>query len=163
MAWYVLYTNARAEKKAELRLQQIGIETFLPLHRVKRQWSDRVKIVETPLFNSYIFVNCNEYQVRELPLIYGIARVVYYLNRPAIVRLEEIEAIKKFLVIAQGKKIITCGDEVEILAGPFKAKIGKVLQITNKIAKLILKEIGVNISVSLQEIDKTNLEKQDQI
>ena len=159
MAWYVLYTSARAEKKAELKLQQMGIETFLPLHKVKRQWSDRVKIIDAPLFNSYIFVNCNEHQVRELPLVYGVARVVFYLNRPAIVREEEIEAIKEFLVIAQGRTIITCGDEVEIIAGPFKTKTGKVLRITNNKAKLMLKEIGVNISVSLQEVNKTILEK----
>ena len=154
MAWYVLYTSARAEKKAQDRLRQMNIETFLPLHKVKRQWSDRVKEVEAPLFNSYIFVNCNEHQVRELPLVYGIARVVFYQGRPAIVRDKEIEAIKEFLVIAQGKKIIITGDEVEIITGPFKSKTGKVLHITNKGAKLVLKEIGMNISVPLQEIDK---------
>lgn len=154
MAWYVLYTSARAEKKTQERLRQMGIETFLPLHKIKRQWSDRVKEVETPLFNSYIFVNCNDHQVRELPLVYGIARVVFYLGLPAIVRDEEIEAIKEFLVIAKGRKVVSTGDEVEILTGPFKSKTGKVLYITNKEAKLILKEIGMNISVSLLDIDK---------
>lgn len=154
MNWYVLYTSARAEKKAEQRLRQMGIETYLPLHKVKRQWSDRVKTVEVPLFNSYIFVKCNEHQVRELPSVYGIARVVFYLNRPAIVREEEIEAIKEFLVVAQNKKIITSGDSVEIINGPFKNKAGKVLHITKTKAKLIIEEIGINISVSLQEIDK---------
>ena len=154
MTWYVLYTSAKAEKKAEQRLQQMGIETFLPLHKVKRRCSDRVKTVEVPLFNSYIFVKCNEHQVRELPRVYGIARVVFYLNRPAIVREEEIEAIKEFLVVAQNKKIITSGDNVEIITGPFKNKAGKVLHLTKTKAKLIIEEIGINISVSLQEIDK---------
>lgn len=154
MAWYVLYTSARAEKRAQERLEQMGIETFLPLHKIKRQWSDRVKTVEVPLFNSYIFVNCNEHKVRELPLVYGVARVVFYLDRPAVVRDEEIEAIKKFLEVARDKKIITRGDEVEILAGPLKSKAGKVLHISRTKAILVLKEIGINVSVSLQELGK---------
>lgn len=154
MAWYVLYTSAKAEKKVQERLRQMGIETFLPLHKVKRQWSDRVKTVEVPLFSSYIFVNCNEHQVLQLTQVYGISRVVYYLNRPAIVKDQEIEAIKKFLVVAQNKKIINCGDQVEIIKGPFKNQACKVLQIAKTKAKLVIEEIGVNISVSLQEIDK---------
>ncbi|MFA6770674.1 MAG: UpxY family transcription antiterminator, partial [Bacteroidales bacterium] len=153
MAWYALYTSARAEKKVEERLKMMDVETFLPLHKVKRKWSDRIKIVEAPLFTSYIFVNCSEHQVRELPLVYGIAQVVYYLNKPAVIRDKEIEAIKEFLVIAEGKKIITSGDEVEILSGPFKSKTGKVLHITSNKAKLVLKEIGLNVSVSLEEVD----------
>ncbi len=154
MAWYVLYTSARAEKRAQERLEQVGIQTFLPLHKVKRQWSDRVKEVEVPLFNSYIFVNCEEHKVRELPLLYGVVCVVLYLGKPAVVREKEIEAIREFLKIAQGRKIITTGDEVEILSGPFKDKSGKVLHINKKKAKLVIKEIGVNISVSLLELDK---------
>ena len=154
MAWYVLYTSARAEKKAQDRLEQMGVECFLPLHKIKRQWSDRVKTVEVPLFNSYIFVNCNDHQVRQLPLVYGVVRVVFYLGRPAVVREEEIEAIKEFLVIAQDKNIIASGDEVEIMGGPFKNKEAKVLHISSKKAMLVLKEIGINISVSLQEIGK---------
>ena len=154
MAWYVLYTSPRAEKKAQERLRQMGIETFLPLHKVKKQWSDRVKTVEVPLFNSYIFVKCNDHQVRQLPLVYGVTRVVFYLNKPAIVREKEIDAIKEYLKIAQNKKIITSGDKVEIITGPFKHKAGKVLHLTKTKAKLIIEEIGINISVSLQEIDK---------
>ena len=50
MEWYVLYTTARAEKHVELKLQAEGVETYLPLHKCPRKWSDRVKMVEMPLF-----------------------------------------------------------------------------------------------------------------
>ena len=57
--WFALYTKARAEKKLGLALDRLGIENYLPLISEKRQWSDRVKVIESPLFKSYIFVRIN--------------------------------------------------------------------------------------------------------
>ena len=54
-SWYVLYTAPRAEKQVRDRINALGVECWLPLHRAPRVWSDRVKIVELPLFNSYLF------------------------------------------------------------------------------------------------------------
>jgi transcription antitermination factor NusG len=153
--WYVLYTSARAEKRAEERLKETGVETFLPLHRVKRKWSDRVKVVEQPLFFSYIFVNCDDYKLRQLPFVYGVSRIVYYNGRPAVVRENEINAIKEFLDIAKHREIISNGDEVEILCGPLKSKSGKVIEVNDKYAKLTIEELGAKICVSLLELNKT--------
>jgi hypothetical protein len=50
--WLVIYTKPRAEKKVNERLLEEGFETYLPLQKVIRQWSDRKKKVEVPLFNS---------------------------------------------------------------------------------------------------------------
>lgn len=152
--WYVLYTSARAEKRAEKRVRQTGVETFLPLHKVKRRWSDRIKVVEQPLFSSYIFVNCDDYKLRQLPFVYGVSRIVYYNGRPAVVREEEIEAIKEFLDIAKHREIISNGDEVEILCGPLKSRKGKVIEVNEKYAKLTIEELGAKICVSLLELKK---------
>ncbi len=152
--WYVLYTTARAEKRVEERLRQMGMETFLPLHRVKRRWSDRMKLVEIPLFNSYVFVRCSEPKLRELLLVYGVARIVFYLGRPAVVRELEIDAIKEFLVVAAEREIVSCGDEVDIVCGPFEKLDGKVIEVGTKFAKLYLKELGAKIYVSLLNISK---------
>ncbi len=152
--WHVLYTSARAEKRAEARLREVGVETFLPLHMVKRKWSDRVKVVEQPLFSSYIFVNCDDYKLRQLPFIYGVSRIVYYNGRPAIVKQVEIDAIKEFLEIARNREIIASGDEVEILCGPLKSKSGKVIEVNEKYAKLTIEELGAKICVSLLKLNK---------
>jgi len=56
MNWYLLYTASRAEKQVEQRIKLEGVEVFLPMHLTPRKWSDRVKMVEVPLFSSYIFV-----------------------------------------------------------------------------------------------------------
>lgn len=154
MSWFVLYTAARAEKKVRDRVAEIGYEVFLPIHKVKRKWSDRIKVVEQPLFSSYVFVDCPEHKLRDLLLIYGVSKIVFYLGRPALVKDSEIEAIKEFLDIAANKEIITNGDEVEIICGPFVKKRAKVLNVTEKAAYLFLEELGAKICVSLQNIDK---------
>lgn len=82
--WNVLYTAPRAEKQVKERIEALGVECFLPLHRTPRVWSDRVKIVEVPLFNSYIFVRCPDDVLRDLLRVYGVVRIVFYNKKPAI-------------------------------------------------------------------------------
>jgi transcription antitermination factor NusG len=57
--WHALYVASRQEKKVFERLQQNNIETYLPIIKTMRQWSDRKKMVELPLLNGYIFVRTN--------------------------------------------------------------------------------------------------------
>ena len=54
--WFALQTRPRHEKKVNVDLSEKGIESFLPLRREKRRWSDRQQWVETPLFSHYVFV-----------------------------------------------------------------------------------------------------------
>ena len=58
--WFALYTKPRWEKKVNLTLLKKGIEVWCPVQKVQKQWSDRKKIVEEPLFKSYVFVKINE-------------------------------------------------------------------------------------------------------
>ncbi len=55
--WYAIQTRARHEKKVNLQLQAKGVEGFLPLVTETHKWSDRSKIVQQPLFASYMFVH----------------------------------------------------------------------------------------------------------
>jgi transcription termination/antitermination protein NusG len=55
-SWFAVQTRPRHEKKVSLGLKEKGIHTFLPLHREKRQWSDRQQWIELPLFSHYVFV-----------------------------------------------------------------------------------------------------------
>jgi transcription antitermination factor NusG len=58
--WLAIYTRPRWEKKVNLLLQEKGVESYCPLNKVKRKWSDRVKIIEEPLFKSYVFVKVSD-------------------------------------------------------------------------------------------------------
>lgn len=154
--WNVLYTAARAEKQVLERLNaQEGVECWLPLHRSPRVWSDRVKIVEMPLFSSYIFVRCNENILRKLIYVYGVSRIVYYNGKPAIVRQEEIDAIKEFLEQANNRPLIP-GDEVKILCGAMKNISGKVKKIKKNHLLLYLKQLNATVCVKLENVAHVN-------
>ena len=58
--WHVLYTKPRNEKKVAERLSGAGYTVYCPLQKVRRQWSDRVKVVEEPLFKGYLFIKIEE-------------------------------------------------------------------------------------------------------
>lgn len=149
--WYVLYTSPRAEKKVHERLIAQGVTSWLPLHRSPRVWSDRVKLVDIPLYNSYLFVHCHESELIGFLRIYGVARIVYYAGKPAVVRQKEIDAIKEFLTEASGRTLIV-GDEVEILRGGLKNVSGKIKKIKKKYIYLYLEQLGVTVSVKTDDI-----------
>ncbi|RYU92906.1 UpxY family transcription antiterminator [Emticicia agri] len=95
--WFVIYTKPRQEKKVANELAKISIESYCPTKKVERQWSDRKKKVETPLFTSYCFVHIEEKDRNKVFQVPGVVRYVFWLKKPAIVRDEEIEEIKRWL------------------------------------------------------------------
>lgn len=153
--WYVLYTSPRAEKKVKARLDDIGVDNYLPLHRSPSVWSDRVKMVDKPLFNSYIFVRCKEHELRPLLQVYGVARVVYYAGKPAVIRQKEIDAIRLFLAEAAEHSLCE-GEEVEILNGALKNISGKVRKIKKNYLLLFIEQLGVTVAVDLSNVARVD-------
>jgi transcription antitermination factor NusG len=154
--WYAFYTYPRAEKKVKDRLDAMGKETYLPLHRVPRAWSDRVKIIDKPLFSSYVFIRCREPELHLLLReVYGVIRIVYYCGRPAVIRPQEIDAIRQFL--EQAAECPLCeGEDVEILAGAFKRVSGKIRKIKKKYLVLYIEALGSMVSVDLTKVARVN-------
>lgn len=157
--WFVFYTASRAEKAVEKRLKDMGAEVFLPLHREKRKWSDRIKVVENPLFRSYIFVHCPESKLRTYVTAEGIVRTIYYCGKPAVVRDDEIAEIRKFLQLTDEQLIISEGDIVKILGGPFEKQVGKVTHIDKKYIYLTIESLDMMTICAEIRMDKELVSK----
>ena len=153
--WFILYTMPRFEKRVKERLEWNGVECYLPLHRCPRVWSDRVKMVDIPLFSSYIFVRCKAHEVMSLVQIFGVVKVVFYNEKPAIVRQSEIDAIKQFIEEA-GEKELCTGDEVEILTGSMKKKYGKIVRIKKKYLILHIEQLAASVCVNIGSVALLN-------
>jgi transcription antitermination factor NusG len=149
--WFVLYTSPRAEKQVIERIKQQDITCWLPLHRSPRAWSDRVKMVDVPLFSSYVFVQCQEARLHSLLKIYGVSRIVYYNGKPAVIRQQEIDAIKEFLEQSANHPLLV-GEEAEILVGAMKHVSGKVKKINKSCIVLYLEQLGATVSVNLEHV-----------
>lgn len=152
--WYVLYTSPRAEKKVNERLKAMGVESYLPLHRSPQVWSDRVKLVDKPLFSSYIFVKCTEPEILPLLKVYGIVKVVYYCGKPAIIRQKEIDAIHVFLEQA-ANHTLSIGEEVEILSGAMKHVSGIIKKMGKNRLQLHIEQLAVTVTVDLTSVAPT--------
>jgi transcription antitermination factor NusG len=95
--WYALYTKPRWEKKIDSVLVRKGVESWCPLQRVERQWSDRKKIIEDPLFKSYVFVRIDDTEKTKVLMTDGVLNFVHHLGKPAVIRDAEIELIQNYL------------------------------------------------------------------
>jgi transcription antitermination factor NusG len=157
--WYVVYTKPRWEKKVARQLEQKGIEHYCPLTRVQRQWSDRKKIVLEPLFSAYVFVRLEETAQTPVKQIDGVMNFVYWLKKPAVIRDEEIDTIKRFLneyqTVKLEKSTVNVNDPIRVISGPLMERQGNVLEIRNKTVKVSLPTLGYTI---VAEIEKTNIE-----
>jgi len=95
--WHVIYTKSKWEKKVDSLLMQRGFESWCPVQKKERQWSDRKKIIEEPLFRSYVFVKAAKEDRNQILSVNGVVNFLYFEKKPAIIRDKEIETIKKYL------------------------------------------------------------------
>ena len=157
--WYAVYTKPRWEKKVAELLSGREIENYCPLQKVERRWSDRKKTILEPLFKSYVFVRIHPKQ--QIPVLEtdGVVSFITFLNKPALVRDEEIEIIRQFLRDYKNIEVermdLNVNDQVKIVSGPLVDQKGSVLEVSQKMVKVLLPSLGF----ALVAIEKSNLEK----
>ncbi len=95
--WLVVYTKSQCEIKVAALLTKKKVENYCPLTRLVSSQTNKKKIIEEPLFPSFVFVLATEI---EIPLIRQVSHVidfVYWLGSPVIVQAEEIESLNLFI------------------------------------------------------------------
>ncbi len=151
MNWYVLYTKPKWEKKVAERLVQIGIECYCPLITQIKQWSDRKKKVEVPLFNSYVFVQLPDSDRNSVFQIAGVVRYLFWLGKPAVVRDEEINVIKTSLKSPDLAEIsvssIQVGDKIKLESGAFSNQNAIVKELSKNYYILVLESLGCLLKI----------------
>jgi len=135
-AWYAIHVQSKFEKVASEVLRDKGYEEFLPFYREKRQWSDRVKQLDLPLFPGYLFCRI-DITGRLLPILTtpGVLGIVSAGNCPIAVSDQEIETVQA--VVRSGLPAmpwpgLTAGNLVLIEHGPLTGVEGVVLDVNKK-------------------------------
>ena len=134
--WFAVYVKSRSEKKVFKLLEDVGIESFLPLITRVKQWSDRKKKVDEPLFRSYLFVNiqlADYYRVLQIP---GVVKFITFEKQPVPVPDNQIIAIKEYISDIDLQNInyddFKEGELVRIKSGQMKDLIGRFVKINGK-------------------------------
>jgi transcription antitermination factor NusG len=157
--WYAIYTKPRWEKKVAETLTKHSIENYCPLNKVLRQWHDRKKIVHEPLFTSYVFVKVEENRLNELRRVAGVLNLVYWLQKPAVIREEEINMIKRFMNqytnVQLEKTLVNVNDVVRVIKGPLMEQEGNVIAVKNRTVRISLPSLGY---IMVAEVERQNIE-----
>ena len=134
--WYAIYTNPRAEKLVHTRLIEEGVESFLPLQKTYRKWSDRKKLIMKPLLSSYVFVKVVP---KEFPRVYrttGVVKFVSFEGQPVSIPQKQIDNLR-LLVNSDAEIEVTTekfeqGDQVEVINGSMVGLTGELVQTGGK-------------------------------
>jgi transcription antitermination factor NusG len=134
------------------------IQSYCPLNKVRKKWSDRMKTVEEPLFRSYLFAHVNEEEQTRVRMTAGVMNFVYWQGKPAIIPAREIETIRKFLneyenVTAEPIELKEDG-RVVINRGLFMDHEARIIKIEGNRVKVVIESIGYTLIAS---VDKKNL------
>ena len=161
--WFAIYVKSRNEKKVFKSLNDIGIESFLPLITKIKQWSDRKKKVEEPLFNSYLFVNIPLSYYYKVLNVNGVVRFICFEKKPVEVPENQIEAIKKYICDTDIHDVdyesinFKEGELVRIKSGQMKDLTGRFVEIKGKHRIMIeIEVVGQYLPIN---IARTNVEK----
>lgn len=146
-SWKVIYTRPRWEKKVDTLLHEAGVESYCPVKKEYHKWADRMKIVEVPLFSSYVLVYSNAKEESLIRQTLGVINFIYFQGRPAVVAETEIDRIKYFMEHNRDIEVVSVnqlsqGDRIMIKTGALKDQVGNVLKIQGKNVLMILDHLG---------------------
>ena len=156
--WFALTTRPRHEKTVATGLELRNVEGFLPLYPCKRPWSDRVKVVDLPLFPGYVFCRFTypeRLRVLEIP---GVTSVVGFNGQDAPIPETEIRAIQRLLASGypvQPWQYLRMGECVRIVDGPLAGVQGILLSEKSGLRVVVSVEV-LQRSIAV-DIDRTAL------
>jgi transcription antitermination factor NusG len=154
--WFALQVVPRHEKSVDKMLELRGYNHFLPTYRVRRRWSDRVRVVEEPLFPGYVFCSSQSNLMEIVRGSFGIIRIVAFGGRPHPVPDKEIEAL---LRIVHGQReysscsYLSVGQKVQVISGPLTGISGTITRFKQRdrlvlSLEVIMKSVSVDIDQS---------------
>ncbi len=155
--WYAIRVKSRTEKKVNADLFDQGIDSYLPLQRRLRIWSDRKKWVEMPLISGYVFVHISRKEYEVVLRTMNVVCYIFFQGRAAIIRDQDILTLKRMLGQSELELEITFeefkpGQMVEVVAGPLCGVIGELIEFKgkNKVA-LRIDPLGYTVLVEAPE------------
>ena len=156
--WFALQVRTRYEAGVADQLSRQGYDRFLPLYKLRKRWSDRIKEVDAPLFPGYLFCRFNPQD--RLPILKtpGVIQIVGFKTGPAVVDEAEIRSIQTLVAAGvphQPWPFLAAGDRVRIESGPLLGLEG-ILTEVRRSYRLVLSVTLLQRSVAV-EIDSASV------
>ncbi len=158
--WFVLHTRSRQEKALADQLNKFSIEHFLPIVKIERQYGHRTRLVEQPLFPSYVFMLGTREDRAQAMTTNRIANVLEVQDQATLTReLKQIRAAIASGVTLDPYAFLHVGHWVRVRSGPLMGIEGRV-ENRRKAHRLVL-QVEVLGQATSVEIDAALLEPMD--
>ena len=154
--WFAILARTGKEKNATMLLENTGYECYLPVIKFTRQWSDRLKEIELPLFPGYLFCRMNPHNRLPVLMTPGVIQIVGIGKTPIPVEEQEIDAIQrvgKSGISLMPWPYLQVGHVARIDDGPLRGMTGIVIRIKSGL-KLVLSVSLLQRSIAV-EIDRS--------
>ena len=154
--WYVLKVRTRQEIRIAKSLTEMGFTVYCPTKKEVRQYSDRKVTKTVPLFSAYIFIHLEETNRDSVFSVPGIERYLFWLGKPAVIRIEEMEAMRSYLeddrleTVALTK--FTPGNKMVLTQGAFKDYQATITEVGRKRVRMVIKGMGVVLNMKLRDL-----------
>jgi transcription antitermination factor NusG len=152
--WFAVYTSYKREKIVHAMLNQKGIHSYLPLQKVTRRYTRKIKTLELPLISCYLFVKITKSEYVPVLETDHVLKFIRFSKNLIAIPEEEINTLKK--VVGEGIEIeveplsYKKGDEVEIIAGNLTGMRGKLVSVEGKKRVLIdLEHLGYSLRIAI--------------
>ncbi len=154
--WFAILARTGREKRATMLLENSGYECYLPVIKFTRQWSDRLKEIELPMFPGYLFCRMNPHDRLPVLMTPGVMQIVGVGKTPIPVEEQEIAAIQrvgKSSMSIMPWPYLQVGHVARIESGPLRGLTGIVIKIKSGL-KLVLSVGLLQRSIAV-EIDRS--------
>lgn len=142
--WFALRVKPHAERSLYATLRSNGVDALLPLYPDRRQWSDRIKTLNLPLFPGYVFCRLQSSFPLKLVTLPGVIGFVQFGDGPAPIPDREIQNLLR--ILDSGRRLrplalIHQGQVVRVVSGPLTGLTGPVLRIKDDHCLVVSVEI----------------------
>ena len=156
--WYAVWTRSRHEQVVREQLERKKIAAFLPTITRWSRWKDRKKKIDWPLFPGYCFARFDAGDTLAILKCTGVVNIVSVEGKPAAIPEYELDSIR--LLVGSELQFDPCpmiheGTMVEVIHGPLRGVVGRLLRKDAPRARLVLSVdlIGQAVSVEVDAAD----------
>ena len=149
--WFALRVKSRCEQVVATMARNKGFEEYVPWIQSRRRWSDRMKVVQLPMFPGYVFCRLNPQYRLHLLTIPGALHFVGNGKIPTPIEDTEIAAIQttsRSGLVTESWPFLEVGQQIRIHDGPLAGLQG-ILVRTSTQQRLILSVTLLKQSVAV--------------
>lgn len=151
--WFAIYTRFKSEKEVVRLLARKGIEAYVPINRVVKEYTRKRKVVELPLIHCYVFVRIIKSQYVPVLETNNVLKFIRLSRNLVSIPQHEIDLLKRIcrermdIEISSGD--LHKGQTVEIISGNLTGVRGTLIDRTGKNFLVELDYIGIGLQIEI--------------